>query len=742
MNAAGSPEAAATLFARVFERPKEVRSDRGQAARLFHDTGRVDEAKLSRGATASPDKGAGGGAGGGALERLGAALRSFEQAAVKRFSISAEAAEAPASSQTSKKDPGGMSSAAETKNAPTASETPQGDFSQFQAIGLSPEDTKKLAAQWDSMPEEDQLGFLRLLDEALSKDAPAEVDPVKVFGDAYNGPAQTTEQYTNKSLATLKAIGEGATFGLAPVVEGVIRSGGQVSGPEYEAGVARARAPIEQNLSPAERMGAHLVGGLTTGAALPLKAAAAIPAVESAAYTAGRGMDPLDRVGQAGKAELFGLGLMGGAALGQAAHKYLSGLFASPQQRALTRYGDTLVQSGATPETIAAKRAEIGPEAMSLDVGGSGVRQLARDTYKIVGKSQDEIKAALQAREQEMGTRLQTKIAEATGISGEKYAADRAALIMQRRAVGKDEIDKVLEATPVIDANKMKKIYRQAPALAKEAERLKTEEPAFRMLPYNSAKLLDEAWDNVAGEWLAASRNKIKPLFEDAMPGWTAAHSKYAPIRQAEEAMDAGLKAVTQPTSKTTADLERFADNPHLLAMYHEGAVTGLLELASKNPDKTIWDVLGSGPVRERLQIVMNDPRAFRAVFDEIITQAEIATANKIARSEGGQLPGAAKRPDLDPETLGFAVSGNPVGLVRAATRIFKNILSALTGKKPIDPREAQVLAKILTAKGPEIDKYAQEALATIGPASPLPRTGAAAVTGTAAAQGMFDTTE
>lgn len=734
MNKAGSPEAAATMFAREFERPQKVREDRGQAARQFHDTGRVDEAKLSKAPAGGAD----------ILGRLRDSLRAFEQSAIKHFSIQAEAAEPVGRAKGAK---GTVADKTETKPAEpggSGGETPPpadtSHFDQFQAIGMSPEQTKELAKAWDTMPEADRRGFLRLLDNALSANKPK--SPRDIAQEAIVGPTKTTEEYINKSLASVKALGEGATFGLAPVVEGVVRSGGHLSGPEYEAGVARARAPMEQQLSPSERMSTHLVGGLATSAALPLKVAAAIPAVESLAHTAGRGEDTLDRIRDAGKAETMGLGVMGTTTLLQLAKRYASGLLAGPETRAMTRYGETLRQSGATPETVAAKRAEIGPEAMALDTGGSGVRALARDTYKVVGVPQDTMKAALAARDAEMGTRLQAKIAEATGVSGQQYAADRAALIMQRRAVGRDEIDKVLEATPVIDANKMKALYREAPALAKEATRLKTEEPAFRTLPYNSSKLIDEAWNNIAGGWLKNSRDKIKPILEDAMPGWTEAHAKYAPIRQAEEAMDAGAKAVTQPTARTRADLERYADNPHLTAMYREGAANGLLELVSKNPDKTVRDVLGSGPLRDRLQIVMNDPRAFRTVYDEIVTQAEVAAANKIARSEGGQLPGAAGRPDFAPEVLGSAASGNTVGMIQAGARIFKNILAALTGKRSIDPREAQVLARVLTSKGAEIDNYAKQALAETGPSNFVAPKAAAVATGAATAQGVFDTQE
>lgn len=699
MNAAKSPEDAAELFAKEFERPKDVAQDRGEAARQFHETGTVDTSALTRatgaGSAESP-----------ALKNMRTALAAFNKV---------------------------------VSGSLAPKEEPQG-FAQFQAIGLSEAQTKDLEKKWATMPRADQIGFLELLDKTQR--------PARVVEEAFNGPRKSTEEYVNKSLATVKGLASGATLGAAPVVEGIVRSGGKFSGPEYEAGVARARAPMEKYLSPQERMATSLVGSLATGG-LPMKALVAAPAAAALMESAGKGEDWASRGWDAAKAEAAGLGLIAGGYGAAAAGKYVGNLASGPTKRALKRFGEALKLDAATPEGIAAKRAELGPEAITMDTGGSAVQALAKDTYSLAGKARDDMEAVLTARDRNLGAQLEARIADATGIGREEYAANMSSFLTAQRDVGRDEIDRVIKATQIVDPKISDEIYKKAPSLLKEAKSLKETRPALQDLSLNNSRLIDEAWNKIAfkpvdeGGWTAQDRAVIAPLIDEAIPGWRAAHAKYAPAKAAEEAMLAGEKAVTQDRMITRAELAKYDDNQFLTALYRQGAVNALLRKAANNPDKTIRDVLGAGDLNRRLEVVMNNPEAFASVFDEVVNQATMAASNRIARSKTtGNLPGGpGGRPPFDPEAVGFAASGNSVGMIRAAARVFKGMLNTIQGKRPIDPKEAQVLAKVLTARGAEIDKYAQDALKLTGPISQTAPRGGALLGATAASTGAFDDT-
>lgn len=471
---------------------------------------------------------------------------------------------------------------------------------------------------------------------------------------------------------TVRAIGEGLTFGWSPEIAAVARS---ATGPMTLDQALAEETKRQNQIDPALRMAGNIGGGMLTGGAtakLAQMAAPALPAAlrfgglglvegatAGAGYTDG-GLD--DRLGGAAVGGATGLGI--GAAVPVVAQTARAGWQAltNPGQagarRATRRLATSLQRDAMTPETVTQRLREMGPEATIADAGGRNTQQLARTAASTPGRAQDVADDLLDQRQYGAGQRI-SQFAQRLLGKNANYAEDLAALDDVMKKSAKPLYDKAYQKVipqtdklrSLADRDVMKKAVENARRIASNEGEEIPEFVTDKSLRYGmSAK----AWDYVKrgiddvlesyrdkttgklvldteGRSINQVRRELLDELDSINPDYAKARAAYAGPASAKDAMVRGRGFIRGDEMLTKKQVE--AMTPAELEFFKVGVARGIHDKVTRPLEgiNVARQIGRSGPIKEKLAIIFGDDGA-KEFLKKIAAEEQFSKTRQIVQ--------------------------------------------------------------------------------------------------------------
>lgn len=494
-------------------------------------------------------------------------------------------------------------------------------------------------------------------------------------------------------------IDQGFTFGLADEVKA---AGGAVGdylgskinpkfkytglGDAYDSNLARVRgqekAFSEEN--PVSAGAANIVGGLANPLSklMPTPAASmAGRAGQGAAMGAGYGGVYGFNSGEGGFEERLGSGAKGaaiGTALGGAASPLVEGTAATyrsiaqpildrlgPANGASRRVVSALKRDGMTPDQLAARLDELGPEASIADAGGANLRGLGEITAQTPGKGAQAAESLLQGRMEGQGQRLSEGVN--AGLSGRNIISSADDLMRERSALARPLYEQsVAEGNLIPDQAFL--AVKNDPFLADVIASVKADKlSGMAGHADNAMTVVDAAKKNIddmievakrQGEnnrvrMLVEKRDQLVSIADQAFPDYAAARAAWGGPTQSMAAMDAGREfskldpRVLQQQVSAMSDGER--------EFFRAGVADKIKEMIATTRDgaDATRRIFGNDRIRQQLQAVFPDDASYNAFAKQVETEALFAkNRNQMLGNSRTSFRDAAR------EDLGFDPGG------------------------------------------------------------------------------------
>ena len=503
-----------------------------------------------------------------------------------------------------------------------------------------------------------------------------------------------------------RSVLQGLTFNFADEAEAALRAGA-VSGPRYEQELARVREGIKQyeeaypgrafvgeamgSLAPtvAGLVAAPFTGG-TTGAVTAARTAQQAARIPGILSQVGRGTVAGGTTGAlsgAGGAEgglesrLMGTVVGGatGAATGAATPVATTVLRAGAERAGagVRRAGEAIgvvrpqepgidatrkaqeilarkiAQEGLTPEQLAARQAEVirtlGARDETLaDIGGEGVRRLARGAMAIPQAAETDARQMLTERAVAAGPRIIKDITELTAVGARDLDEVATDIINRRSLLASPFYDQARSAGQVesfaID-NLLKKSKDIQQAIA-NARRL----PQFADLPDNDMNMLDKAYKYVgdlaesakrAGEKerfrdLDTLRTQLRTAITDKVPVYGKALDTFSGESALLDALNAGRERFLRKSpAEIRRELDRLTDEGQQ-QMYRLGAIQTLRdEIYGMGETRDVaTKFLNDRNMKDRFKLIFNSTGEYETFIKNL--QREQAMARTRGMVEGG----------------------------------------------------------------------------------------------------------
>jgi len=484
---------------------------------------------------------------------------------------------------------------------------------------------------------------------------------------------------------------QGLTFGFADEAEAAMRARA-TSGPRYEQELARVRAGIKQY---EEQYPVRAFAGEATGSLLPTVAgifaapftggastaataasAARIPGLASmmargagtgaatgvltGAGTAQGGLE--DRVLGATISGLTGVALGGAtpvvtSAIGSGARRVGEATGLVRQQDPLNKAQEILArkiaQEGMTPEQLAARQAEtvrrLGARDETLaDIGGEGMRRLARGAMAIPQAAETEARQMLTERMVAAGPRIIKDITDLTAVGARDLDEVANEIINRRSMLAAPFYDQARAAGQIesfaID-NLLKKSKDIQTAIA-DARRL----PQFADLADNDMVMLDKAYKYVGdlanearrtGKSARANdlddlRIQLRKAITDKVPVYGKALDTFSGESVLLDALNAGREKFLRKTpAEIRRELDKFTDEGQQ-QMYRLGAIQTLRDeiYGMRETADVASKFLNDRNMKDRFKLIFNSTGEYEDFIKNL--QREQSMARTRGMIEGG----------------------------------------------------------------------------------------------------------
>ncbi len=484
---------------------------------------------------------------------------------------------------------------------------------------------------------------------------------------------------------------QGLTFGFADEAEAAMRARA-TSGPRYEQELARVRAGIKQY---EEQYPVRAFAGEATGSLLPTVAgifaapftggastaataasAARIPGLASmmargagtgattgaltGAGTAQGGLE--DRVLGATISGLTGVALGGAtpvvtSAVGSGARRVGEATGLVRQQDPLNKAQEILArkiaQEGMTPEQLAARQAEtvrrLGARDETLaDIGGEGMRRLARGAMAIPQAAETEARQMLTERMVAAGPRIIKDITDLTAVGARDLDEVANEIINRRSMLATPFYDQARAAGQIesfaID-NLLKKSKDIQAAIA-DARRL----PQFADLADNDMVMLDKAYKYVGdlanearrtGKSARANdlddlRIQLRTAITDKVPVYGKALDTFSGESVLLDALNAGREKFLRKTpAEIRRELDKFTDEGQQ-QMYRLGAIQTLRDeiYGMRETADVASKFLNDRNMKDRFKLIFNSTGEYEDFIKNL--QREQSMARTRGMIEGG----------------------------------------------------------------------------------------------------------
>lgn len=488
---------------------------------------------------------------------------------------------------------------------------------------------------------------------------------------------------------------QGLTFGFSDEAEAALRARA-TSGPRYEQELARIREGIKQyeEAYPVRAFASEAVGGLVPTAAGVLLApftggastamttartaqqAAKIPGLMSRVSTGAGSGAVTGALSGAGTAEgglekrLIGAGVGGltGGALGAATPVATNVLSAGgrrvgeavgvlkPQdaaQKAQEIIVRKLAQEGMTPGQLATMQAQtvrnLGARDETLaDIGGEGMRRLARGAMSIPQPAETEARQMLTERMVAAGPRIIKDITDLTAV-GARDLDEVATDIINRRAMLANPFYEQARAAGQVESfaidNLLKKSKDIQTAIS-NARRL----PQFADLPDNDMVMLDKAYKYVGDLAEAAKRSgererfgdlenlrkQLRGAITDKVPVYGKALDTFSGESMLLDALNSGRdKFLRKTPAEIRRELDQFKDEGQQ-QMYRLGAIQTLRDeiYGMRETADVASKFLNDRNMKDRFKLIFNSTGEYETFIKNL--QREQSMARTRGAIEGG----------------------------------------------------------------------------------------------------------
>lgn len=488
---------------------------------------------------------------------------------------------------------------------------------------------------------------------------------------------------------------QGLTFGFSDEAEAAMRAGA-TSGPRYEQELARVRAGIKQyeEQYPVRAFAGEAIGGLGptiagllaapftggTSAVVPTartaQMATRIPGLTSQILR-GTGIGAATgAISGAGTSEggledrtlgaLLGTvtgGVFGGAtpavtsAIGAGTRRVgeAAGILQPPDatRKAQEILARSIAREGLTPEQLAARQAEtvrrLGARDETLaDIGGEGVRRLARGAMAIPQAAETEARQMLTERMVDAGPRIIKDITELTAV-GARDLDDVAADIINRRSLLAEPFYTQARAAGQVESFTIDNLLRKSKDIQQaisNARRL----PQFADLPDNDMVMLDKAYKYVgdlantakqSGERerfrdLDALRVQLRDAITEKVPVYGKALETFSGESTLLDALNSGREKFLRKTpAEIRRELDQFKDEGQQ-QMYRLGAIQTLRDeiYGMRETADVASKFLNDRNMKDRFKLIFNSVGEYETFIKNL--QREQSMARTRGMIEGG----------------------------------------------------------------------------------------------------------
>ena len=445
------------------------------------------------------------------------------------------------------------------------------------------------------------------------------------------------------------AAAEGATFGFLDEIADILSPGtGE-----------RVRRGMEE-MSPALRLGGNVTGGILTGgpvgsAVAGTKTAAALPtfarygllgAGEGALAGAGFAM-PGERLKGAGTGAAFGgaLGMATPALTGavaapvRAAKRGAAKVFRRPAAKAKRKLGESLARDEISPARLKARLKMLGEKATVADAAGENVRGLAQATADIPGPGRNRARTILGARQRGAQGRVRQSLRRV--LSGESYKQTQDDIIKARSAAA-EPFYKQARAAGEVD-NELIKEAMESRDVRRAISQAKARFPEYKDLPDNDMRLLDKAYKSIGGKAQAARRSGDKELARDLdqvrlmlrdgitedVPVYGKALDTFSDASTLKDALEDGVRFIREDIEDLGGRLAGMSEGER--DMFLIGVTKSLVNQIdnSQAPKTAINRVFGNPTMRDKLRLLMPDPKDFNAFRRAVVRETRFGETSK-----------------------------------------------------------------------------------------------------------------
>lgn len=493
-----------------------------------------------------------------------------------------------------------------------------------------------------------------------------------------------------------RSILQGLTFGFADEAEAALRARA-TSGPRYEQELARVREGIKQyeEAYPVRAFAGEAAGGLiptvagiaaslpTGGASTAMTAArtgrqaAKIPGLVSQIVRGAGAGATTGAISGAGTAEgglesrLIGAGVGGatGGVFGAGTPVVTTGIGAGvrkageatgivqPQdatRKAQEIIARSIAREGMTPQQLAARQAEVvrtlgARDETIADIGGEGVRRLARGAMAIPQAAETEARQMLTERAVAAGPRIIKDITDLTAVGARDL--DEVALdIINRRSMLASPLYEQARAAGQVESFAIDNLLRKSKdiqAAIADARRL----PQYADLPDNDMVMLDKAYKYVgdlanearkSGKSMRANdlddlRIQLRTAITDKVPVYGKALDTFSGESLLNDALEAGrTKFIKKTPAEIRRDLAQFKDEGQQ-QMYRLGAIQTLRDeiYGEKNQFTDVASkFLNDRNMKDRFKLIFNSTGEYEDFIKNL--QREQSMARTRGAIEGG----------------------------------------------------------------------------------------------------------
>lgn len=468
-------------------------------------------------------------------------------------------------------------------------------------------------------------------------------------GELARTPASVSipSQIAGALLTAPMAVGAGAAARLGPVASGALAGagGGAVGG--FFAG--------EGGFLP--RLASAGVGtalGAAAGGAMPLLGMGVRRGIRSVAEARGVPRAPGEATSSAER-----------AAAGELAEAIQSDLLprvATPTERAILPQAQL---ASRVAQRALARQKTLGPEALTLDVGGLNTRGVVRAAAGQPGIAKDLVERTLSQRQMGQQQRVINAARKALGTT-RRFGDTVDDVIEQRAAQARPLYDAALAAQPsgglrssavrslIGTPKRGKQAATGNPTIRSIIKKVKGESPRLADLPDNSLEVMDEVYKEL-GARAASLRDRLNPqrsgtaahrmdelrmTLRDALvaevPEYGTALRTYSHDSNLLDALMSGRNVLRQEDYMTRKTVEGLSDAEK--EMWLIGVAEGIQDIVERvqNPRDVTKKILGNRQVQNRLKAAIPSERAWREFKRELLREAEMATASQGARPTVG----------------------------------------------------------------------------------------------------------